>query len=449
MKEKEELVARFEGSSNLAMTTRAKSLISKSVYQTLPEPLKEITNAFQDEREKDIVLLSSISVLSACLPNVFGLYDNQNYSPNLYLFIIAPPASGKGVMNWSKKLVEPIHEKIVRESKRKIQEYRNASDNENVPEPKLQIKLVPGNTSSSKFYAHLERAEDDLIIFESEADTLSNMLNQDWGNFSDLLRKGFHHETVSISRSTEDRYYEVKNPKISIVVSGTPGQVKPLLDSKENGLFSRFIYYYFDEVTGWKDVSPSAFRVSYNALMNQKGLEVKALYETLKGLKSVEVKMTGEQWKLFQTRMTLAFDLIIETGKKEFVSIIKRFGVITFRLICVLTVLDKKEELIQDEVVLYANNSHVESALGIVKILVDHSLLVFDKFESNTVSMSMQERDLLRKLPMEFKRNQGLSIAQSIGIPERTFDDILKKWNSQKVLQKISHGNYKKSKLNK
>ncbi|UGU14256.1 DUF3987 domain-containing protein [Sinomicrobium kalidii] len=441
--EKKEAEARFGGSPSLAKTASKKDLIPKTVYQNLPEPLREITEAFQD-REKDIILLSSIGVISACLPNVFGMYDHRTYNPNLYVFIIAPPASGKGVMNWAKKLVEPIHEDIVRESKRKIAEYRNASNNEGLEEPKLQIKLVPGNTSSAKFYTHLERAEDDLIIFESEADTLSNMLKQDWGNFSDLLRKGFHHETVSISRATEDRYFEIKRPNISIVISGTPGQVRPLVESKENGLFSRFIFYYFDEVSGWKDVSPRANRVSHDELMNAKGREIKELYQRLKGLKKVEIRMANAQWNIFQGRMSLTNDLILKTGKTDFIPIIRRLGVIAFRLICVLTILEKKDKLIEDEIILYANDKEVKVALEIVKVLVDHSLNVFDKFEKDAISMSMQERSLISKLPSEFRRSQGLEAAQTIGIPERTFDEILKNWRRKKIVRKVSHGNYEK-----
>ncbi|MFN4149911.1 MAG: DUF3987 domain-containing protein, partial [Candidatus Sericytochromatia bacterium] len=228
------------GSSVSAELVNNMSFIPEVVYQNLPEPLKGITNNFTG-RERDIILLSSIGAISACLPKVFGIYDMKKYNTNLYLFIIAPPASGKGIMNWAKKLIDPIHEDIVRESRRKILEFNNSSDTDNIPKPKLKLKIMPGNVSSAKVYSHLEDADDGVVIFESEADSLSNMLKQDWGNFSDLLRKSFHHETISISRQTEDKYYDIKSPQLSIVVSGTPDQVRPLIQSKENGLFSRFI----------------------------------------------------------------------------------------------------------------------------------------------------------------------------------------------------------------
>lgn len=76
-------------------------LISKHVYDNLPNLLKGIAEPFE-ERERDVILLSSIVVLSNCIPNVYGIYDNKKYYPQLYLIIIAPPASGKGVMSFSK-----------------------------------------------------------------------------------------------------------------------------------------------------------------------------------------------------------------------------------------------------------------------------------------------------------------------------------------------------------
>lgn len=91
------------------------------VYQKLPEILFELTEPFTG-REKDVVLLSSLGVLSAALPKVHGIYDGNLYSPNLYLLVVAPAASGKGVMNKSKVLIEKIHQYILEISLENIAE---------------------------------------------------------------------------------------------------------------------------------------------------------------------------------------------------------------------------------------------------------------------------------------------------------------------------------------
>ncbi|RZK26963.1 MAG: DUF3987 domain-containing protein [Flavobacterium sp.] len=439
-----ESTAETVGSTVSAEMVSPNKYIPQFIYENLPEPLKGITDSFQG-REKDIVLLSSLGVISACLPNVFGIYDSRKYNPNLSVFIIAPPASGKGVMNWSRKLIDPIHLDIIAESRRKIRQYKEAVTREG-PEPKFQVKIIPGNTSSSRLYSHLESAEDSVLIFESEADSLSNMLKHDWGNFSDLLRKSFHHETVSISRQSEDRFYEIRSPKLSIVLSGTPNQVKPLIESKENGLFSRFVYYYFDDVAGWKDVSPGAQSISYDDLLDSKALDILDLYKRLNG-SSTEIKMTDSQWNSFQDRLKMASDLITATNKPDFIPVVRRLALITFRIIMILTILRKQEVINGDNRVIYSTDEDVQIGLELVKILLDHSLNVFDKYEKKPINLTMAERNLYSRLPDAFRRGEGLNIALQLGYAERTFDDTLRRWERIKILQKLSHGSYGKKQL--
>lgn len=414
--------------------------IPESVYDNLPEPLNELTNSFSD-REKDIVLLSTLGVLSATMPNVFGVYARRTVFTNLYVFIIAPPASGKGEMAWSKNLIDPIHDRLVRSSKLEILQHRSSSNNA-LPEPKLKVKLLPGNLSSAKCYSHLENSDDSLLIFETEADSLSNMLKQEWGDFSDILRKAFQHEPCSISRS--DRYYNVKNPKMSLVLSGTPNQLKPLIDSKENGLYSRFMFYYFDEVQGWRDVSPKSNSTNHNDLFTDKGKEILSLHDKLKELDGLEIILTEQQWDIFQQQMHLATNIIIGSNKVEFLSVVKRFGLIFFRICMILTVLRNKDIITDETKSLTANDEDIRTGISIIKTLIDHSLLLFDKYQKNTVVLPMKERLLYNQLPVDFRRVEGKEIAAKLNIAERTYDDILKRWTEKKILQKVCHGLYKK-----
>ncbi|WP_046755230.1 DUF3987 domain-containing protein [Kordia jejudonensis] len=440
MKNKTNLKAIFEGSSVIAETVSSKNYIPNEVYTNLPEPLSGLSNQFSD-REKDIILLSSIGVLSACLPNVYGQYDDREYNPNLYVFIIAPPASGKGVMDWSKLLIKPIHDAKYAEYKRKLKEFQDSSGNDLVSQPKLAIKIIPANVSSSKFYMHLKYSEDSALIFESEADSLSNMLKQDWGDFSDLMRKAFQHETCSISRN--DRFYEVDKPKLSMVLSGTPNQIKPLISSKESGLFSRFLFYYFDEVEGWKDVSPKVNASNKKQLFEQAGNDVKQLYERLLKLDLIEVKMTSVQWKVFNDEMSAITNTFLG-DKDAFVSVTKRLGLIVFRIIMIFTVLRNSSNIEDNSVEIYTNDIDLNSALGLIKYLVNHSLFVFDKYEKEVKRLTLQDRQLYKELPDDFKRSEGVEIGRKLEIPERTFAEILKRWQVERILEKVKHGKYKK-----
>ena len=67
----------------------------------------------------------------------------------------------------------------------------------------------------------------------------------EYGNWSDTLRKAFDHDRLSYNRRTDREYQEVSRSYLSVLLSGTPAQVKPLIPTAENGLFSRqnFLLY--------------------------------------------------------------------------------------------------------------------------------------------------------------------------------------------------------------
>ena len=77
-----------------------------------------------------------------------------------------------------------------------------------------------------------------IFVVAQPADTLSTSLNQDYNHGSDILRNTFDHERISYNRRTDHEYRELKETFLSMVLSGTPNQVKSLIPSAENGLFS-------------------------------------------------------------------------------------------------------------------------------------------------------------------------------------------------------------------
>lgn len=113
-------------------------------------------------------------------------------------------------------------------------------------EPPYRSMLIPANCSSTAIYQALHDNHDQGITFETEADSLANTLKSDYGNFSDGLRKGFHHEDITYRRRKENEHVEIHNPKWTVYLTGTPGQVNNLIPSPENGLFSRFLFMKVD-----------------------------------------------------------------------------------------------------------------------------------------------------------------------------------------------------------
>lgn len=236
-----------------------------SLYPSLPPFIQEVVNCSISIEDREIVLLGTIGCLSACFPNVCGLYDDHIVYPNLYLFLVADAGMGKGSLNLCRELIAPINNRLHEESKQQMIDYKSklAEYQQNkkkcpdliepVPPPQKTL-IIPANSSASSFMSLLSDNEGIGLLFETEGDTLSQTLKSEHGNYSDVLRKGFHHETISMSRRKDREFVELQSPRFSVVLSGTPRQVQRLIPDEEDGLLSRFIYYFIPFRRGIRNV---------------------------------------------------------------------------------------------------------------------------------------------------------------------------------------------------
>ena len=69
---------------------------SGEVKGHLPALLSDVVSRALSSEDADMLLLGSLTCLSACLPGVSGVYGERRVYPNLFLFVAAPASSGKG-----------------------------------------------------------------------------------------------------------------------------------------------------------------------------------------------------------------------------------------------------------------------------------------------------------------------------------------------------------------
>ncbi len=269
-------VERFRELVEKSISTKQKlNALPDLKYSNLPDFFQDLLSKFDSKQERNLILLSSLAVLSACIPNYYAIYNNLIIYPNLYLFVVGNPASGKGIIQFSRKLVEPLDNEIF-EADRQIEELKS-QDSETKKISCPQKIILPGNTSSSGFFELLHRNNGNGLLFENEADTLSYIFKKDYGDYSDGFRKAFHHEEISFYRRTQKEYICIQKPKLSVVLSGTPAQVFTLIQNNEDGLFSRFIFFLLNQKAEFKDV----FASSENNIEDyfcEKGLLIRDLY---------------------------------------------------------------------------------------------------------------------------------------------------------------------------
>lgn len=431
--------------------------ISNEVYEFLPDFLKRSTDQFKDAREKDVFLLSTLGVLSSCLPNVNGSYGDNIYYPNLYLLILAPAASGKSKLKFAAKLVEHYDTAIkmvtkseLDEYRRKLKEYKSTPNNSNLdkPEqPKLKSFIIPADSSSTRFLEMLSNNGGAGLVVETEADTLGNTLAKDWGSYSDALRKGFEHEKISVSRLRDNIFIEINEPKLSVVLTGTPNQVVNIMSSAENGLASRFCYYNFTTERFWKSQLKGRDAHSIHAHFEEQSEEVTNLIHFFQK-KGFEFSFTQEQITLFDRQ----FEKIFSQVKNEFNEIadsfVFRMGPIALKIGMILSAI----RLYETRSRVNEWNCHPHDFIivqSIANTLIQHGLITFQNLPSpSSPSLKNLPDYMLRlfsALERQFTRSELIGLAKKENISQRTIDHNIKKSKDAGIINTISPGVFEKN----
>lgn len=96
----------------------------ESIKDEIPDFCKNIVGLANSPEDADLLLLGSLTALSACLPNISGIYDGREVFPNLFLFVTAQASAGKGRLSLCRHLVEPIHKQLREQYAVAMEQYR-------------------------------------------------------------------------------------------------------------------------------------------------------------------------------------------------------------------------------------------------------------------------------------------------------------------------------------
>ena len=437
--------------------------IPQSVYDNLPPILKQGAEAFSEPRERDTFLTGALAILSGCLPNVTGEYGGRTVYPHLFSFILAPAASGKGALQSSKELADKYHEEVLKNSReqkkeydikmaayKKAQRFQKKDDNtqEDIPEePPFKVVFIPANTSNAKIIQHLQQNEGTGIICETEADTLGQVFKNDWGSYSDLLRKSFHSEKISISRKTNNEYFEINNPRLAVALSGTPQQVYNIISSAEDGLFSRFVFYVFKTNSKWIDPSPYGSRVNLTEHFAKLAI---AVYEMVLFLDSGKTKihLTKEQWDKFNPTFSEYLSQISAFVSEDAQSIVKRLGLVLYRMCMIFTSI-RKFQAQEQATDIQCLDEDFETASQLIEVYLKHNILMFENLpkqdeEQGPFKSGQNKKLFFDALPNRFTRKEAVDLATTFNIAERTVGTFLKSCLG-KYLHQPEYGVYEKA----
>ena len=428
---------------------------SQDIYGLLPNFLTQIINKSKNFEDADLLILGSLTVISACLPNVSGYYAEREVFPNLFTFISAQASAGKGRLTLCRHLVKPIHDNLKKHYAIEMEEYRHLQNeysqdkkNREPPqEPPIKTLLIPANSSATSVYQVLNDNGGVGLIFETEGDTLANTFKSDYGNFSDGFRKAFHHEMISYTRRKDREFVELTKPRLSALLSGTPKQILALIPDAENGLFSRFIFYNMNLRLEWRDVF-SESPVSLDDYFIGLGQRYFQFYQTLQQAQPIRFSLSTTQQEQFNTFFGNVQQEYSAMFGMDIVASVRRLGLITFRLAMILTALRLMDgQSVADVIV--CNDTDFRTSLIMAEVLIRHAADVFSKLPTAdgtalSVSNTIARQKFYDQLPSEFNRQTYLTVATSLGIPIKTAEKQIARLCEKGLLKHLAQGKYGK-----
>jgi len=416
--------------------------IPVEVYPKLPRLLTEMCGNFKDVRERDLFLLAELVSLSAVFPTVSGTYSKHRLFPNLYGLIAAAAAGGKSTVIFSLKSLNEYAKRMREEYKNEIACYD--------PTPKKAVPLekflqIGGDASAAGFIRELD-LNGDLggLIFETEADALSDNSKQDWGDYTTYLRKCFQHEKISVVR--KDLRTIIELPKLSVMITGTLAQMVRLIPNTENGLFSRFLYYTYKKETKWVDPSEGS-EVEMNFTKYAHDIDqVISFYEG----KPLTFDLTEEQWKKFNAFFPERLNLLKVYNDEDIEATLFRLGTNAFRIMMLLSILRTHENhsiFPQSIKTIECTDNDFDNTLQIINVFLKHAELISSNLskENNVVIRKNKKEQLVDSMPREFTRGDIISKGKELKISVPTIDRILKDLIGLKKIIKLDRFSYQKT----
>ena len=411
------------------------------IFDELPELLKKGVGVTSNKRQRDMLLLSMLTNLSGCMPNVRMLYDDTYIYPHVFLAVIAPSSTGKGIMAHAAKLGRMVQKELDEANRKRQKEYDEAwaewevehakafkekrkPDLDKRPEPILrETLLVPADVSRVQFIQLMCGSPQGLLLNTSEFDTLCMAMRAEYAKFDDLLRACFHHEMFGSDFKNDKRSYLVYTPKLAFCGSGTPSQFYRLCPSIENGSYSRYLIYLAEQDMDFRKMAPRMMGGSKTLVFNELASSVLEMYRYLKAYPT-EISLTDEQWEFHESFFQAYLQQVKMEEVEGPVSVVFRYGLVTARLAMVFTCLRKFEARwsFRD---IRCTDIDFTLALAIIEVLLSHSLMFATSLQKIKAAPSRMRkyfrvRKALEKLKSVFTYTELIDALISEGLTDTT-----------------------------
>lgn len=403
-------------------------------YDNLPEEIKNACDLFLGPR-KDIFLLSLLVSYGATFSNVYTHYRGDRLYPNLYLVVYSRAGSGKNSMKWIRIIFDDINEQEIEDSR-----------NEKTDEKTYRTLFIAPNITSARWALQLANNYNNQgLIFSTEAETLTKSSSaRDMGGFTDGLRICSEGEPYEVMRKTANEHLIIKEPKLALIISGTPNQILSFIPSAEDGLASRVLYYSFEGVTKWDNVIlNNDLDITYE--LNPVKDHAYNLYVYLKKQGEIKVVFSDKQIE----QLNSIFEKWTIEGQNEYgtesIPFIFRLAPRILKFGMILTIIKISSLSGFKLKSIKCSDADFRQSLVLGQVLIKKAMLYLDLLKNHKIHSKYygQKFDLLMQLPETFLTREFIEIAIQLNIRRRTAEALLAKFTEESLVHKIKKGHYK------
>lgn len=387
--------------------------------QNLPESVQQMLSLATTPEEQDIILMATLAAASACVPNLYFRYGptGKKYYANLQCFILAAAASGKGIANQALEMVRVVDEQ--------------------------HPLLISGDSTLAAWYKALEANQGVGYMHESEGSVITDIWRTAAANYNTALRKAAEHEPIS--RNRVKGASEIRNPRLSMLLTGTFGQYRALVPSVENGYFSRLLTVVIRGTNPF-DKRYVSSRGMQSAIPSQVGRRLLLTYEALMNADEREWSLTDAQKNRLGEHLETEYKTLIGLLGDNFHSAVIRIAVQIERIAMILSALRIESK----DFSFICSDEDYDAAEIIGNKLLMHMASAYKMIDGDAQDVVPemkpidQRRVLFEQLKVEYALGELISEAKSQGISRSSAIRWNKQWIEQGMITKENHGNYRK-----
>ncbi len=407
----------MEGQENLR-------IVKHLDMQKLPESVQQMLSLASTPEEQDIILMATLAAASACVPKMYFTYGptGKKYYANLQCFILAAAASGKGIANQVLEMVRVIDEQYP--------------------------MLIAGDSTLAAFYKALEEQGGCGYMHESEGSVITDIWKNAAANYNTALRKAAEHEPIS--RNRVKGASEIKNPRLSMLLTGTFGQYKALVPNVENGYFSRLLTVVIRGTNPFdkRYVSSKGGQSAVPKIVGQRLLRV---YESLLCGDEREWSLTEAQKERLGEHLETEYGTLISLLGDNFHSAVVRMAVQIERIAMVLSAMrggENNRPCMVDT--LYCSDQDYETAEIIGNKMLMHMAAAYRMIDGDAqecvpeIKPIDQRKVVFEQLKAEYALGELIQEAKSQGVSRSSAIRWNNEWIENGMVTKENHGIYRK-----